>query len=40
VDAAKAFKQDNTQVEYWDAGSRVLVRRIELRGSFAGRVAG
>jgi broad specificity phosphatase PhoE len=40
VEAAKAFKQDNTQVEYWDAGSRALVRRIELRGSFAGRVAG
>jgi probable phosphoglycerate mutase len=40
VEAAQTYKQDNTQVEYWDAESHVLVRRIELRGSFAGRVSG
>ena len=38
VSAAKSFKQDNTQVEFWDAQLNVLVRRVELRGSFAGRI--
>ncbi len=38
VDTAKSFKQDNTQVEFWDAQRGALVRRVELRGSFAGRV--
>lgn len=37
VEAAKSFKQDNTQIEFWDAKRNVLVRRVELRGSFAGR---
>ena len=40
VDAARSYKQDNTQVEFWDAEAGVLVKRIELRGSFAGLITG
>jgi broad specificity phosphatase PhoE len=39
AEAAKSFKQDNTQVEFWDASAGAFVKRIELRGSFAGLIA-
>lgn len=39
IEAAKSFKQDNTQVEFWDAQTHVPARKIELRGSFAGLIA-